>query len=278
MKKTSYFLLSFIFCLQTAAAAQNLQRVTAGHLSAEEQVLAKFVKNEHRDTLALLFMPGDDYDSVKLAELRASFEDFSHMLKERFGDSPANFKTLRKISRRVYRQLLLSYKPLAAFPEVMDNGSYDCLTGTLVFAWVLEQFGYDYQVRETNYHIFLTVNTPDREVLIESTERFYGFVSSASEITERMEEYAADNRKYDDDSKYTAYNFDLNRAISFQDLLGLMYYNEAVKYFNTQQFTLADRELAKSFVFYSTERNQMLYALNQQMLKRYSPQSASAAK
>src|SRR6201991_2862999 len=73
--------------------------------------------------------------------------------------------------------------------ENLAKGTYDCLTATSLFADVLNKSGYQYQIIETNYHIFIMVNTKDGEVLLETTDRLGGFINDQKKLNEMVSEY-----------------------------------------------------------------------------------------
>src|SRR6187455_1654352 len=67
-------------------------------------------------------------------------------------------------------RFLRNYAEYATFSETLTRGKYNCLTGTALYALLLNHFNIPYQVIETNYHIFLVAETENGRVLLEATD------------------------------------------------------------------------------------------------------------
>lgn len=160
---------------------------------------------------------------------------------------------LRRTFHHVQKTFLHSYSPYSRLDEVFSSGSYDCLTATALFAAVLDELNFDYQIVETNYHIFLLVRTPQEEVLLETTDRLGGFIRGKMAISERINSYRnieADNR---DPGRYH-YTFNLCHNVSIHQLPGLLFYNQAVKAYNAGELEGCANLLAKAQSIYDTPR------------------------
>jgi hypothetical protein len=157
--------------------------------------------------------------------------------------------------RKTHQQLLLSFKEYASFGDLLEKGEYNCLTGTMLYALLLEHFGFKYTIIETNYHIFLVAQTASGNVLIEATDPANGFVDEASEITSRINSYKANQIQQNRSAKfYYQFSFDLYNTVTLDEMMGLLYYNRAVKAFNDKQLGDAVQNLDKAFALYQSAR------------------------
>lgn len=149
---------------------------------------------------------------------------------------------LHTIFRKTQKEFLHRYRQYSEVDE-LAAGEFDCLTGTSLFAVILERSGFSYRIMETNYHIFLLVNTSQGDVLIETTDRFEGFVTSADQIAERIQRYRTE-LPAEKESKLTyQYAFDLYNEVSLEELSGLLYFNQAVKAFNSGSWLLCSERI-----------------------------------
>jgi hypothetical protein len=181
--------------------------------------------------------------SSKIESFVASFQNNQLSDKDR----------LHKIFRRINSVFLKKYVAYSDFDDLFTTGTYDCLTATSVYSLVLDRLRYSYEIIETNYHIFLLVQTSDGEVLIETTDRFGGFVTGAAAIASRSENYRA-NVLASNTDKYLQYSFKLYQRISAANLNGLLYFNQAVKAYNQHMLLESTEYLEKANLNYSSPR------------------------
>jgi hypothetical protein len=162
---------------------------------------------------------------------------------------------LHKIFRSTQQRFLKTYKPYEPFSELFVSGKYDCLTATSLYTLLLREFHFDYSIIETNYHIFLLVHTSQGDVLLETTDRFNGFVRDKDEIEKRIGSYKQ-NVIASTDSKlsYYHYSFDLYQKINTTQLTGLLHFNQAVSAFNNRQWKACADQLDEARKRYDSKR------------------------
>ncbi|NOT75154.1 MAG: hypothetical protein HOP08_09520 [Cyclobacteriaceae bacterium] len=171
-------------------------------------------------------------------------------------------KLLHRAFQKAHSTFLKKYEAYADFKEIFTTGRYDCLTATALFSNILDGLDFSYEVIETNYHIFLIVHTTKGEVLLETTDRWGGFITHKEEITKRIGEYhnnkiiTASNGK----SQY-AYSFKLYQSVSPEKLSALLYFNQAVKAYNRRDLLAGCVALEKSAALYNSPRCGELGAL-----------------
>ncbi len=162
---------------------------------------------------------------------------------------------LRKTFRKVHATFLKQYVAYSNVDQIFSTGQYDCLTATALFSHVLDQLNYSYEIIETNYHIFLVVYTAKGKILLETTDRFGGFVMDEAVIRERMISYQYNQIPLGSPSKfYYQYSFELYRQISAEKLVGLLYYNQAVRAFNQHDWLTSSLLLEKANALYASPR------------------------
>ncbi len=147
------------------------------------------------------------------------------------------------------------------FDKVFSTGQYDCLTATALFSQVLDQLNFSYDIIETNYHIFVIVNTENGEVLLETTDRFGGFVTDKKEIIKRTGDYRKNEITANSNNFIYLYSFRLYQKITPEKLTGLLYFNQAVKAYNRHDWIVSSKLLEKSNALYPSSRCEELGAI-----------------
>ncbi|HWA32986.1 MAG TPA: hypothetical protein VG737_02600 [Cyclobacteriaceae bacterium] len=161
---------------------------------------------------------------------------------------------LHKVFKKINSVFLKKYVAYSDFDELFTSGKYDCLTATAIYSLVLDRLHYAYEIIETNYHIFLVVQTSEGEVLIETTDRFGGFICGAGAIASRLGSYRENVLATNTANQYLRYSFKLYQPISAANLNGLLYFNQAVKAFNKHMLLESAVLLEKSNLNYSSPR------------------------
>lgn len=170
-------------------------------------------------------------------------------------DAPASARQLSKVFRKVHATYLKKYEAYADFPALFTDGTYDCLTATALFSHVLSALGYDYRIIETNYHIFILVQSTEGEVLLETTDRASGFVTDPATIEKRTQGYRLLEASAPMKGQVSyQYRCDIFREVSPDQLSGLLLFNQAVKAYNRGDWLSSARFLESSFAFQESER------------------------
>ncbi|MFY0599861.1 MAG: hypothetical protein JXR03_09330 [Cyclobacteriaceae bacterium] len=209
---------------------------------------ASFNKTELKP-FELLLASDPTVDADKYIEFREDFLlGINHMidLKKR---SKNDLLFLEKIFYKTHRKQLGWYQNYVSLSHTFESKKYDCLTGTALFALILEEVGIEYQILEFDFHIFLIARPDGHNVLIEATDPLNGFISDQKEINHRIQ---AALTSVEVDEKY-AQTF-IKNEIDLLALAGLQYYNLAVDLFNRQEYKKASQFIKKADLLYTSER------------------------
>ncbi|MGE0587219.1 MAG: hypothetical protein AB7O48_01490 [Cyclobacteriaceae bacterium] len=195
-------------------------------------------------------LKNEQFAQEKLGSLIAKLDE-----KERKSDR----QFLRNVFNLTHRQVLKQYDQYATFGELFESGRYDCLTATALYSVVLTELGYTHTVIETNYHIFLLINSDEGQILMESTDPIGGFEFNQERITNRIAQYKKDAEVVL--ANQAASGYLLFNEVSMNELTGLLYYNQCVKAFNNQQWMEAIKNLDLARKYYHSERIQEMEVL-----------------
>jgi hypothetical protein len=168
--------------------------------------------------------------------------------------SDINF--LRKVCNETRRKFLKTYVQYTDMSEVFTSGKYDCLTATSLYSIVLDRLNFDYRIIETNYHIFLVVNTSRGEVLLETTDPWNGFVTDSKKIEQRIANYKQNTVTSlpAKDKKFYLYHLNLYHSLRQNQLPGLLYFNQAVRAYNSGEWEKCSVLLDRAQGIYDSPR------------------------
>jgi len=165
----------------------------------------------------------------------ASLDSFLDKLSRKRQSTKSELHFVHHVFTRVHQTYLQRYREHTSFGSIFTDGTYNCLTGTILFSSVFEHFGIAHEIIETNYHIFILVHTNQGSVLVETTDAVHGFITASDKIESRIAQYKNNELQPADNSlAYYRYSFNLFNTVSQHELVGLLYYNLAVEAFNKQ--------------------------------------------
>ncbi len=201
----------------------------------------------------------------------AEFERYLTKLGDRRGSSSNDVKFLETTFYKTHRQWLRHFNEHSGFTALVNTGDYNCLTATAFYALILDYFRFDYKIIETNYHIFLLINTSAGHVLLETTDPAEGFIEDASKIQARINEYSKNNIPKDNTDQYFKFQTQLYNEVNAEQLVGLLHYNLAVQAYNAGKDNLAIEHLEKASNYYYSNRTKEFTRLLLIRLMRQAP-------
>jgi len=197
-----------------------------------------------------LYIQSDGNSSPVLPVL--SFAEKLSQKKESFKRS-GDF--LAYVFNTTHQRFLRHYDEHASFGQILKNRTYNCLTATALYALLLDHVGFDYRIMETNYHIFLLIQTDQGEVMYESTDPANGFITDSKEIANRIVMYKEAGSQQVVSSK-THYRFevDLYKEVTLDEMLGLIHYNLSINAYNQRNLSMAIEQFALAIKLYESPR------------------------
>lgn len=188
---------------------------------------------------------------------RAVVDRHADKIISRSASGRSDQRRLQIIFHKAHQSVLRNYVPYAGIEE-LARGTYDCLTGTAFLAGMLHKAGYDFDIMETNYHIFMIVRTSKGEVLLEATDPLNGFITGEKSINARMKKYRTSKPAIGTSQIAHAFDFQILREVSPGQLAGLLRYNQAVKAYNLKAWEECSAKLAMAKEQYNSPRVEAL--------------------
>jgi hypothetical protein len=176
-------------------------------------------------------------------------------------------KFLKEVFYQTHRTFLKKYEAYSSLDQLIEVGKYDCLTATILYSAILEKLGFDFRIIETNYHIFIIANLDNKEILLETTDGTKGFVTNPAEVERLITLYKYNRPTNNKSAKSLEFNFTLFRQVKAKEIVGLIYFNQAVKAFNNHNWKSCLTLLTKSKKKYNSARVKEITELALGMVK-----------
>lgn len=258
MTRAFYFLTASLILLAGVVKAQNKPAALQFHSSLEEEAIKEYLEQKEVDIFALQLISAVNISEAELEVYQAKLNEFVEKLSEKRRKYNDDERFLSYAFYKVNQKFLKRYRAFTSPALLFETGEYDCLSGTTLYALILDRMNIKYDIVETNYHIYLRVQHKNKVFLMESTDPMYGFIADQQEVADRLRGYDndIDNRQGQSIQDKEVYVFEtvVKENIDLYDLAGLHYYNAAVHSFNQEDISSSINNLEKAVVFYFSPR------------------------
>ena len=198
------------------------------------------------------------------ADQTASIDHWANLVEEldlKSLNSKNDLKFIRQIFEKSHQKFFKKYAQHSTFNQMLNEGTYDCVSGSAALSLLLERYGYEFEIVETDYHVFLVVNLDGEKIVLESTLPIGGMITTPSEVQKYVDSYKPAEfallKSYSQSLAGTEIEYSDNsifRKVNLKQLAGLQYYNDAIVHFNSQEYTKAVDQLSKAYSLYPSER------------------------
>ncbi len=212
---------------------------------------------ESHDPLQIIISSQPAVDQTKFNEITGELDDLVDKLMTKRDAYDNDDSFLEWAFYYVHRKKLGWYENYVSFSDIFIGKKYDCLTGTILYAYLLDRLEYKFSIYELDYHIFVVVHLPHQNVLLEATDPLNGFVNDSTMIHERMEQFLADGNSIIDIKGVGEKKSDshaVKETANLQTLAGLQYFNLAVKAFTENNYSDAHSNIIKAEQLYPSQR------------------------
>lgn len=195
------------------------------------------------------------------------FENLVAKLEKTRTKRNSDYSFLRALFYKTHNSLLHEYDRLATMDETLASGNFGCLTGTAIYAILLEHFGFEYRIIELPNHVFIHLTANNQSYIFESTLPLGGFMTTTAEMDKILEQPWVNQRRISELSTVGEWFTDFKvlpgkyATINLEQLAGLQYFNESAKLYLKKDYSSAMDLALQAYELYPSERNEKLMQL-----------------
>jgi hypothetical protein len=252
MKKILPSLLLFLSITSLGICQENAAQASISDFSSPEKVSYLLFLEESEQTVFL-----------------TNWEALQSELDQKAAKKLDSIALLRVIFQKTHQRLLKNYRQHSTFSNMLDQGAYDCVSGSAALGLLLDRYGYSFDVVETDYHVFIQVYLEGKTLILESTLPVGGMITAPSAVSNYLAAYLSEGapvaRNISEGlagTKVNSLDNTIFRKVNLSELVGLQHYNEAIVHFNKQNYKQAIDLLSKAYTRYPSERIEGLKALS----------------
>lgn len=106
------------------------------------------------------------------------YQSYFKKLKSELPSGQKPEKLVKGIYKNVHNDLLKKYELKSDFADIFSNGMYNCVSASLLYSCILEDYDLSYQIKETENHVYIVALPEAKGILLESTNPAAGYKSS----------------------------------------------------------------------------------------------------
>ena len=211
--------------------------------------------------ISSFFIEQDHASQTEVIESLAGHIDKLEQVRSR---KPEKHQLLHAIFFKTHRKFMKKYDPSSTFSKMILTGKYGCLSGTALYAIILEHFGFDFSVIEFTDHVNLEVSVGTRTYIFESTDPGKGFINTkdSGELNRKPNSSFARTLSSLTSVQANARGSEsrrfLNSDLSLKELAGLQYYNLSIYAYNSEDYVEALEMSEKSIELYNSDRTRFM--------------------
>jgi hypothetical protein len=268
---------SLLFLVSLIAAQSASARVTQDslvrfrdlrfHSDFEREAVTNFVLHR-RDTFNLFLAVDENMSAAEAGRYRRQYLEIFDELAQRKAGSRKMGKKIKVTYADVHARFLKKYVESEYFPALFRDGTYNCVSASMLYALVYGRLSVPFKVMASASHVYLVANPGPKSTVIETTnpgleqqiftgefkQQYVSYLRESKMISE--EEY----RSRSVDEIFEA-KFKEVKESEFNNLPGFQYMNKAISRLQDNNVTEAYELCQKAYFFYPDNQvRTLLYA------------------
>ncbi len=175
-------------------------------------------------------------------------------------------KKISIIYDHVNTQVLTHYREKILFPHIFVNGTFNCLTASAYYGFLMDSLGIEYDFRETYNHVYPVAFPRTMQIKIETTDPIAGVEYYNQKLKRKFVDYLLEKKNMTRDEYYSNSIEELfNRyflpesGVGLLELAGLQYMNDALYNYDSEEYYTAFEQIKKAYFLYPSDRMRMLF-------------------
>lgn len=245
------------------------------HSEFEKAAISNYVLNK-TDTLDL-FLAIDPTMTKRQADAYGVI--YQSIVKSPYIQKMSTKKVTKKVRKSfmyVHKKYLQKYSDVEFLPSLFQNGSYNCVTSSILYSMLFDELDIPCKVVETVGHVYLVANPGPKSIVVETTNPKL----DKPEVIESYKRlYVGQLRtnkiigENEFKSKSVAELFEENTKkvwpAEFDNLIGFQYYNLALVQFSEKKIKESYESFQKAYFFHQSEKvGSVMYNLLLQQINK----------
>lgn len=257
--------LSILFAmLSTLSWAQDIQTSlnTIQYQSEfERKQFERFFIHHETNYLELFVASDRDGNAALYSQLQMKLDKILNDNYSAKLNKKSASKKVKSIYETIHKELLEKYTAENLFTNVIENGSYNCVTATALYALAFEKLNIPYVIQERPTHVYALAYPNEEQIAVESTDPIGGFLSfneryKSAFVKQMTKAKLIGTKESKTKSLQTLFNeyYFKDTQVDMVKLIGIQYMNQGIYALNNNQTKKAIDNFEKAHLFYPSEK------------------------
>lgn len=174
-------------------------------------------------------------------------------------------KLMKELHHKVHERFLTSYKLISPFHEIFENGQYNCVSATALFAIVLDELKIPYNIQEMPNHVYIMAYPETLSISVEMTAKTDAYyIPNRKNISQSIDALfrlgLITKNDLSTQTEMDIYNrfYNYNGEISLTELCGIQYYNQAIEFADNDKIKDAYNAICKTEMMYNYRKTNLI--------------------
>lgn len=265
MKKyiSSIAIISLILGSQTISSAQTIEFEKLDFKTPfEEQVFRDY---KSANSLDLLLAISPKMNKEKADGIKQKILSFEEELKQKKFESKKEAKKIKTLFDLTHSSFLGKYEDVVNFGDIFTTKTFNCVSGSGLYAIILDDFNIPYAIKESPTHVYIVVNPDESHIVLESTLPGMGFIDKSDHYVKSIVDQLVELKQMTQEevdrvgyrNMYNAHFFSED-VISMLALASIQYSNEAISYLDEDDTEKALESIYKAQYLYESKSNEYI--------------------
>ncbi len=250
MKRTLFFIWALVFFSSHVMSQGTIPSNNSIDSDFEREIIRQMLDGNDIDPFMLQLSVNYQNDNSPV-EWKAQFSEYVAEMTKKRDKGMDEDMFITQLYYKTHKKFLKNYRNYSSFSHMLETGNYDCLSATIMYALLLNEFDIKFEVVETDYHIYLIAEYENGRIMLETTDPVNGLITKEDDIIERIDEINTRNQSLSEG--YLTLQTDRN-FMSLVRLTGLQYFNASVAALNEGEIISAIDQLEKARIYDDAER------------------------
>lgn len=240
--------------------------VSAQYGGEFEEKLFETIKNKG-EIKAYDILNAINYDEKLYNKGKNEIEVFVREIHNNKFKSKSLKRKIQTIYKKAHLKFLKKYDDKANFNNVFENGSYNCVSASALYALLFDKFEINYSIKEKPTHVYIIADTLGLQTTVETTLPSSGIFNYNQNFKKNYIDYLKKN-KIITENDFNNSTIDLlfkkhfteDKSISLSKLSAIQYYNDGLFKMDENSFISAAFQFKKAIeINPSSESYKYLY-------------------
>lgn len=226
----------------------------------EKKAFTSLELDEHPGYFTLASLTEGDYNLEKIAGYHNGVQKFISNYENEGFQKLKPLKKVKKLHQAVHNTYLKKYEMASGFTKIFENGTYNCATASVLFGIVFEALEIPFSIKLMPDHVYLLAWPESESIVVETTNPAKGMLVYDEQYKSGFVDFLHESKLVSEEEYMNqpvdslfAEHFFTEEDITLGELMGVLYQNASVPFFEKEDYAQAWHYTQKAYYLLPSE-------------------------